>query len=85
MTKTITRWAITYKRGKDSGIYTGQYLTRADAVRDHVESKGLGPHEKDYARFIPFDLYTKDEITQGWRYWRKQGDRAVKVKITYPA
>jgi hypothetical protein len=34
--KTETRWVIVYKQG----LYTGQWLTRKDAIEEHTRDKG---------------------------------------------
>lgn len=66
--KQWTRWAIL----SDHGLYTGQYLTRRDAIADHVW------HLRDgLSRFAPLD---KSQI-EAWQHCQKKGDRAVKVLI----
>jgi hypothetical protein len=35
------RWVIVYEQGKKwRGLYTGQWLTRANAIADHTAEKG---------------------------------------------
>jgi len=82
MTKTETRWAIV----GDYGLYTGQCLTRREAILEHVNAKGVpngnwGP-TKETLYSVPVGV---EALMKGWRYWRKQGDRAVKTTITWTA
>ncbi len=90
-THTVTRWAIVGRHG----LYTGQWLTRKAAIRDHVNHKGVpsfGP------TIVPVKVGQKWNLREvqayhtpvgeaallaGWAYWRRQGDRAVKVTITW--
>ena len=87
-TKSETRWVIV----GDCGLYTGQWLTRREAILEHVNMQGV-PTEKmtippEIAHKWPYGnapIYIvpvgQEALMKGWRYWRKQGDRAVKVKI----
>jgi hypothetical protein len=70
-TKTDTRWFIVGVHG----LYIGQWLTRKSAIEGHCLDYIWG-HETTPA--TPFELETE------WKRCRADGDRAVKVKITYP-
>lgn len=70
-TKEYTRWAIT----GDCGLYVGQYLTRRDAIADHVSHR-----DKSLSKFAPLD----DDQLAVWKKCQAQGDRAVKVRIIVP-
>lgn len=58
------RWAIV---GPDN-LYTGQWLTRKDAIRQHCEAY--------------VGCYTSDNLKDIWKARRRLGDRAVKVRVT---
>ena len=59
------RWVVV----GDCGLYIGQYLTRADAITDHVTAKYELPPDN------------KQEISRRWRKCRASGDRVVKAEI----
>jgi hypothetical protein len=69
MAEQWIRWAII----GDCGLYVGQYLTREDAIADHVWSR-----DASLRKFAPLD----DEQRAQWRKCKSQGDRAIKVLIT---
>lgn len=74
--KQYARWAIF---SDDCGLYTGQWLTRRDAIAAHVHlSRRRG--EPEVSRFAFDEL--DDDQKQMWADRRKNGDRAVKVIIT---
>ena len=64
------RWAIT----GECGLYTGQYLTKRDAIADHVHC--LNRDVSGYA-----DNCLDSEQLAAWHRCYEKGDRAVKVKI----
>ena len=70
-TKTETGWAIV----GNCGLYTGWWMTRRDAVEEHCKSRIFG------CETMPA---TPVELKAEWKACRASGDRAVKVKITYP-
>lgn len=65
-----TRWVII----GECGLYVGQYLTRNDAIADHVKDK-FGVSKK-YARNL-----TPEQIRH-WRRCKQLGDRAVRARIS---
>lgn len=67
--KTYTRWAIV----GEVGLYTGQWLTRKDAISEHVEIRYGIP--KSYSRGL------STSQLELWAKCRAKGDRAVKVSI----
>ena len=67
MTKSTTMWAII----GNYGLYTGTWFTRKEAIREHC-------HEN---LIIPSTLHP--DIQSAWRRCQKNGDKAVKVKITW--
>lgn len=83
---TATRWVIVGRHG----LYTGQHLTRRAAILEHVNAKGVpcgitisvgtGVAVKTQAFRVPIG---EKALREGWRYWRKQGDRAIKATITW--
>lgn len=81
-TKTETRWVIVGKYG----LYVGQHMTRERAICEHVSAKGVPTGGKDYPNMNPTFMVPigKRALLDGWRYWYRKGDRAVKAKITYP-
>jgi len=75
MAKT-TRWVIV---SDDCGLYTGQWLTRKDAIAEHVSM--VRRKEEPEVDPRPWKLTTAHlEI---WRRCKACGDRAVKATITY--
>lgn len=93
--RTITREAIRWviiRSHPDVGLYTGNWLTRKEAIRAHVEAKGvptlLNGRVNGYRMAGPStilcDANLEKDIADGWRYWRAKGDRAVKAVITWP-
>ena len=62
-----TMWAI----HGNHGLYVGTWLTRKEAIVDHVNARLV----------IPCDKYAT--IQDGWKELKKKGDRAVKVEIKY--
>ncbi len=69
--KQYTRWAIT----GECGLYTGQYLTRREAIADHVWHL-----DRPVSRFAGSTLDPGQ--LKIWRRCQARGDRAVKVSIT---
>lgn len=67
---TETGWAIAGRYG----LYVGWWMSRNAAIRDHVVDL-LNVGQKS-GRPTPAQM-------QGWKKLRKNGDRAVKVRITY--
>lgn len=60
----------------ECGFYTGWYLTRIEAIQDHV-----------YARFgysERYDKLSQDQVW-AWKQLQSKGDRAVKVRISHRA
>lgn len=56
------------------GLYVGWHMTRAAAIRDHVvELLGIGQ------KLGPLTAAQK----RAWKEMQKEGDRAVKVTVTY--
>jgi hypothetical protein len=74
-----TRWVIV----NDTGLYTGQWLTRADAIAQHVSDLALASEP----RISPYTADGKLTPKQrtAWRRHRARGDRAVRATISYPA
>lgn len=74
--RIVTRWAIAHSQQYGGeGLYVGQWLTRKDAIYDHVRDKGFG---------VGCGPPTNDrDMRRGWAFWRKRGDRAVKTTITW--
>ena len=71
------RWAIAYRwkvRGNrvTMGLYVGQWLTRKDAIREHVHNL--------YSDKIRVGLCSEQAA---WQRRREEGDIAVKVAIYY--
>ncbi len=64
-----TMWAI----HGHCGLYTGTWLTRKDAIYYHVTAKANLPNHSDAA------------IRLAWKALKSNGDKAVKVKMTYTA
>lgn len=60
-----TMWAI---YNPNFGLYTGTFLTRSDAIDDHVKSF-YGVLDKQRNKY--------------WRERRKRGDRLVNVEMIY--
>jgi hypothetical protein len=56
-----------------SGLYTGTWFTRSEAIKAHVTRKYIIPSPK-----FP-------TIESAWRSCRRRGDKAVKVEIKYTA
>ena len=79
-TRTKTRWVIVGMHG----LYTGQWLTRKDAIREHCEAKGVPTRLNGEVNGFKV-CETDEERAQAWTYWRRQGDRAVKARITWEA
>jgi hypothetical protein len=73
---TETRWVIV---NDDCGLYTGQWLTRKDAIAEHVSMVRMGD-DPEVSR-TAWKLTTAHlEI---WRRCKRQGDRAVKATVIY--
>ncbi len=71
-TKVYIRWAIV----GEVGLYIGQWLTRKDAIADHVNIRyGV---ETSWGR----SLSTRQ--LELWHQCQAKGDRAVKVRIIVP-
>lgn len=70
-TKEYVRWAIT----GNCGLYVGQYLTRQDAIADHVWHRDV-----TLSKFAPLD----DKQLAVWQRCKSLGDKAVKVRILVP-
>ena len=68
--QTYTRWAIV----GEVGLYTGQHLTRRDAIADHIAAR------YGTTRWVSGAL--DDDQHAAWQKCQRKGDRAVKVKIT---
>jgi len=64
-----TMWAI---HGA-CGLYTGTWFRRKEAIREHVNAKFI----------IPSPRFSSEK--QAWNFCKKNGDKAVKVEITYVA
>jgi hypothetical protein len=62
-----TMWAI----HGSCGLYIGTWLTRKDAIYYHVSAK-CSPANHSHGA-----------IMHEWRLGRAEGDRAIKVEITY--
>jgi hypothetical protein len=76
--RSATRWAIL----GESGLYTGQWFTRQDAIWAHVEARGM-PTVLDGVVNGFMVCETEADCAKAWAYWRQRGDRAVKVTITW--
>lgn len=59
-------WAI---YNEDMGLYVDTSFTRTDIIRKHCRS---------YLKKYP----TNEQIKKRWKQCRKNGDRAVKVKVS---
>jgi len=70
-TKTETGWAIVGVHG----LYTGWWRIRKAAIEDHCKAYIWG---QETMPATPLEIETE------WKLRRAVGDRAVKVKITYP-
>lgn len=66
-TKSTIRWVIV----GNCGLYTGQYLTRRDAINDHCRAK--------YIIGSPF--YPTVDVA--WQTCKDNGDRAIKATISW--
>ena len=66
-------WAIA---NETTGLYIGWHMTRNDAIGEHVsQTTGIGVHS--LGRRL-------NNVQSGlWKTLKKNGDRAVKIKITY--
>lgn len=71
------RWAIV----GNCGLYVGQELTRAAAIAKHVHDGRLFG-EPEVSRWAIHGILSPDQRAI-WRRCRKNGDRAVKVTITW--
>jgi len=71
-TKEYTRWAIV----GEVGLYVGQYLTRKDAISDHIRAR--------YGVAGTWQRGLSAGQLQLWRKMQAKGDRAVKVRIIVP-
>lgn len=60
-------WAIV----GPSGLYTGWWLSRKDAIKAHVRDKLLGSN------------YDPERVHDAWALCKKDGDRAVRVSLRY--
>lgn len=69
-------WAIKYSEG----FYTGTYLTRADAIADHVN--GMFRFHASNKPGLKHGRKLNPEQLKDWDRCRRQGDRAVKVTVT---
>lgn len=77
MAKPVIRWAII----GSCGLYTGQWFRRIDAIAQHASMKQrIG--EPGLSRFPCGPRGLDDRQQAGWKRCRKNGDRAVKIKIT---
>ena len=65
--KSEIRWVIVGKHG----LYVGQWLTRKDAIYDHVRA------------LYGFNYFLHDAIMKQWKECRAKGDRAIKATVVY--
>ena len=68
--KTESGWAI----ASHFGLYIGWHMTRIAAIRDHIADKYDIGHR--YGRLT-------EAQKRAWQRCRKEGDRAVRVTLTY--
>lgn len=74
MTKTTTWWAI---EGK-TGLYYGGNRTRLEAIASHVHGRYRWTESQ-----WPSNRSLRPMQAQDWAKCKRQGDRAVKVTVTY--
>lgn len=69
------RWVIT----DNDILFTGQYLTRKDAIDEHVSALGLRSGN------ILMDISSEGRSVKqrAWRQWYRKGHRAVKIEIRW--
>ena len=78
VTKTEQAWAIAHPRG----LYIGTHKTRAQMIAEHVHFMRLSsetPTKINPGLGSALDADQKER----WKRYRKNGDRAVKVTLTY--
>ena len=76
--KEERRWVIIGKHG----LYTGQQLTRREAIAQHVAAIWSGRH--GFGDISPFGVNQLDaEQYRAWQLCRKNGDRTVQCLITW--
>lgn len=74
--KEEIRWGIV----GNHGLYVGQYFTRADAIIAHsaTRARDVPEYEK-----LKRSWHVTDRHRQIWRKCRRNGDRAVKLRICW--
>ena len=75
---TKTAWAI---KG-NYGLYSGTSFSRAQAIADHLADTVLGGWPA-FARSGSRGCGLSKEQREAWENRRRNGDRAIKVRITY--
>jgi|HubBroStandDraft_3_1064219.scaffolds.fasta_scaffold153240_3 hypothetical protein len=75
------RWVIV----GNHGLYVDQKLTRADIIAEHVYNR-FGSNAPAFPNISQFPRGGKLSESQrkAWLYCCRQGDRAVKAKISWP-
>ena len=55
------------------GLYTGTWLTKKDAIRNHCVAKRLGLDDK----------WSDEAVKNVWKDCKKVGDKVIKVEVCY--
>ena len=77
MTHSDTRWVIVGK----CGLYTGQWLTREDAIREHVHAKYFIAPPAQVLVMTHLNHFQNEKAA--WDWCRKKGDKAIKAQVVW--
>lgn len=69
----------------ESGLYTGWHMTRVGMIAQHVSMLASPVTHGDPEHVNPFALSGRLDEAQKriWERCKQNGDRAIKIKITY--
>lgn len=72
----IKRWVIV----RSVGLYTGQKLTRADMIAEHVSA--LWSNRSGFGELSEFGGLSPEK-RKAWELCKRNGDRCVRATVSY--